>query len=145
MPDTAADADVLTGSRFWQATPDDYSSLRFLQFRPDGTGELTYGYGQTIYAVVPCRWDLPEPGVLRLEYGGPVTGHLAAGFTPAEADRVQRFDYLLFRGEMTGFEDITASPFRFLWTLRLDRPPWPPGLALPYKVPRVFHGHSQPG
>ena len=66
MGDTAVDASVLSSARAWSATPSDYSSLRFLRFGPDGRAELTYFYGQTIYAVCECRWSVPAAGVLRL-------------------------------------------------------------------------------
>ncbi len=54
MVELAADVAVLSGSN-WRATPSDYSSMRFLNFSEDGSGTLTYGYGQTIYAIIKCR------------------------------------------------------------------------------------------
>ena len=62
------DRRTLAAARLWRATPGNYSSCRFLQFRPDGSGQLVYGYGQTIYAVVPCAWEVSAAGRLRLTY-----------------------------------------------------------------------------
>ena len=51
MGDSASDSAVLAGGRgVWSATPWNYSSLRSLWLTDGGSGELIYGYGQTIYA-----------------------------------------------------------------------------------------------
>jgi hypothetical protein len=144
MADTAADAKVLVGGRgYWSATPATYSSLRFLRFAEDGTGDATYGFGQTIYAVIKFQWELSAPGRLRLTYLDSPPYQLFKGFTP-ESNRLKELDYALTEGEVSGVESIVAQPYRFLWTLELSDSPWPVGLELPHKIPRVFHGHRQP-
>jgi hypothetical protein len=63
MATAAEDRQTLASSRSWRATPGNYSSLRFLRFNADGFGELTYAYGQTIYAVVLTHGRCRRPGV----------------------------------------------------------------------------------
>ena len=58
--------DVLTGCANWWATPGTYASLRTLRFAPDGTGTVLYGYGQTIYAKIDCRFTITEPDGVEL-------------------------------------------------------------------------------
>ena len=40
------------------ATPWNYSSLRFFRLTETGAGDLIYGYRQTIYAHILCRWEV---------------------------------------------------------------------------------------
>ena len=68
MNDTLADAQVIFTSHGWVATPWDYSSLRWLRLPADGHGELTYGYGQSIYAKIRCEWEIVSSGLMRLTY-----------------------------------------------------------------------------
>jgi len=140
--DVAADRQVLAGSRAWRATPDNYSSLRFFQFAADGSGELTYAYGQTIYAVAQCRWELPVAGQLRLTYSGVPRGVLARTFALSDGNRVKELAYTLTAGRVAGVEDIVPNPYEFSWTLALSDSPWPAGLDLPHEVPRVFYGQE---
>lgn len=134
------DRQVLASAASWRATPDNYSSLRFLCFHPDGSGELTYAYGQTIYVVVPCAWEVPAVGRLRLTYSAPTGGRLAAAFALDEGNRVKELGYTLIEGRVAGVEDIVPTPYEYDRTLDLSEPPWPSGLDLPYAVPRVFYG-----
>jgi hypothetical protein len=140
MGTAAEDRQVLASAGTWRATPGDYSSLRSLWLKPDGTGELIYGYGQTIYAVIPCGWEVPAAGRLRLTYAAPTRGRLAAGFVLNDANRVKEVDYTLTPGRVAGVEDIVPNPYEFDHTLELSEPPWPSGLGLPFEVPRVFYG-----
>ncbi len=93
---------VLVSAGNWKTTPDDYSSIRFLQLNADGTGELVYAYGQTIYAVVPCLWEIPAAGRLRLTYSVPTRGRLAAGFVLGDTNRVKEVSYHLSEGRVAG-------------------------------------------
>ena len=138
------DASILIGGRgAWSATPWNYSSLRVLEFREDGSGRLTYGYGQTIYAIIQCRWEVPSPGLLRLTYLESPAYQRFQGFVPDPDQSVRDLGYSLMKGEVSGVESIVGFPYRFLWTLELSEPPWPSSLKLPQEVPRVFHGHRQ--
>jgi hypothetical protein len=56
----ATEIDILTASHAWSATPDNYSSLRSVMLGRDGTGTVIYGYGQTIYAKIDCRFEAPS-------------------------------------------------------------------------------------
>jgi hypothetical protein len=141
-----SDARTLVGGRgIWSSTPWNYSSLRYLQFNENGSGTLTYGYGQTIYAVIQCRWEILPPGRLSLTYlESPGHSHLFfKGFTPDPHQNVRDLSYKLTEGVVSGVEDIVAMPFQFRWTLELSEPPWPSSLKLPYEAPRVFYGHRQ--
>jgi hypothetical protein len=142
MATALEDRQVLAAAKTWRATPDNYSSLRALWLNPDGSGELVYGYGQTIYVVAPCGWEVPAAGRLRLTYAAPTRGRLAAGFALTESNRVKELSFTLTAGRVAGVEDIVSNPYEFDHTLELSAPPWPDGLALPYEVPRVFYGRA---
>ncbi|OWK45716.1 hypothetical protein [Fimbriiglobus ruber] len=139
-----SDAEVIHGGRgVWAATPWSYSSTRFLILHANGSGRLVYAYGQTIYANILCRWEVPSAGVLRLDYlETPADGHRFKEFSPG-ADAVRELRYTLSPGMVSGEDDIVGLTYRFHWTLELSEQPWPPGLSLPYEVPRVFFGHRQ--
>ncbi len=140
MATAAEDHRTLALARSWRATPGNYSSMRFFLLNADGSGELTYAYGQTIYAVIPCAWGVPAAGRLRLTYAAPTSGRLAAGFVLGDDNRVKEVGYTITEGRVAGVEDIVPTPYEFDRTLELSEPPWPAGLALPYEVPRVFYG-----
>src|SRR4051794_23413652 len=113
METAAGDRQTLAAARSWRATPDDYSSLRFLCFNADGSGELTYTYGQTIYAVVPCEWEVPTVGRLKLTYSTPTRGRLAASFVLGDGNRIKVLGYTITEGRVTGVEDIVPNPYEF--------------------------------
>jgi hypothetical protein len=135
--------EVLTGSPSWSATPDNYSSLRYVSFERDGTGMLVYGYGQTIYARIDCRFEFPEAGRIRFEYLGTPQPQRRPPFQPTEANRFKDVGFSLAEGEKVFREDVTGFIFRFSWTLEFTAPPYPDGLSLPYQVPTVFHGYRE--
>ncbi|HQR41877.1 MAG TPA: hypothetical protein PLX97_04315 [Gemmatales bacterium] len=144
MGDVASDTAVLAGGRgVWCATPWNYSSSRSLWLQPDGTGELIYGYGQTIYARVNCRWEVMLSGRLRLTYLESAAYQLSRGYTPPDDNRVRELGFILTAGEVSGVENVVGLPYRFGWTLELSESPWPSELQLPYEVPRVFYGHRE--
>jgi hypothetical protein len=140
MATAAEDRQVLASAGTWRAAPGNYSSLRVLWLDPDGSGELIYGYGQTIYIVAPCAWEVPWAGRLRLTYAAPSRGRLAAGFVLTDSNRIKELGFTLTEGQVAGVEDIVPNPYGFDRTLELSAPPWPDGLDLPYEVPRVFYG-----
>jgi hypothetical protein len=136
-------ADVLSSTRAWTATPSDYSSLRFLRFGPDGRADLIYFYGQTIYAECVCRWSVPAAGVLRLTELA-VTGGRLKGYEPSAGERDRELTYRLTEVNASFQQPLTSSPpLECRWELELSDPPWPAGLALPYRIPRVFYGHGE--
>lgn len=138
------DAEILLGGRgVWTATPWNYSSLRALWLREDRYGELIYGYGQTIYARVNCRWEVVSARRLRFTYLESPPFQCFPGYTPADGDRPRELGYVLTSGEVSGIESVVGLPYQFDWTLELSEPPWPPGLRLPYEVPRVLFGHRR--
>lgn len=144
MDTASSDAALLSGGRgAWSATPWNYSGLRWLRFARDGTGDMTYGYGQTIYAIIKCLWEIPAAGRLRLTYLESPGYQRFQGFSSAEDSRVRELRYSLTEGDVTGTESIIAQPYKFLWTLELSEAPWPSILQLPYEVPRVFYGYRQ--
>jgi len=142
--EAVSDAEVLAGERgAWSATPWDYSSLRSIRFSEEGTGVLTYGYGQTIYAVINGRWELPSPGTLRFTYLESPPYQRFEGFTPSDGNRGKELGYKLTKGDVTGVESVVAQPYKFLWTLELSEQPWPACLQFPYDIPLVFYGYRQ--
>jgi hypothetical protein len=140
--DGTTDAALLSSTRAWSATPSDYSSERVLQFWPDGRAELTYFYGQTIYAVCECRWSVPAAGVLRLREFAVAGGRLQ-GYEPTAEERDRDLAYRLTEVNESFVQPLTSSPpLECRWSLELSEPPWPAGLNLPYRIPRVFYGHG---
>ena len=142
MGNAAKDTLILSSNRVWSATPSEYSSMRFLQFQPDGQAELIYAYGQTIYAVCRCRWSVPVTGELRLTELAITGGHLK-GYEPSTSERDRDLTYRLTEVNASFEQPLTSSPpFEYRWSLELSEPPWPTGLGLPYSVPRVFYGRG---
>ncbi|MEZ6142314.1 MAG: hypothetical protein R3B84_17275 [Zavarzinella sp.] len=142
MATVEEDRQVLGMAGSWRATPEDYSSLRVLWLNEDGSGELVYGYGQTIYACIRCCWDVASPGRLRLNYLESPPYQRFQGYTPTAGASVRELGYTLIKGEVSGVESVVCQPYRYQWTMKLSEPPWPPELLFPYDVPQVFVGHS---
>jgi hypothetical protein len=134
------DRQVLAAAETWRATPGNYSSLRALWLHADGSGDLIYGYGQTIYAFIKCRWEVVSPGRLRLTYLESPPYQRFRGYSPPAGGVARELGYTLTVGRVAGVEDIVPNPYEFDHTLELSEPPWPDGLNLPYEVPRVFYG-----
>src|SRR5438046_48841 len=116
MGDVASDTAVLAGGgrdgrSLWTATPWDYSSMRHLWLSADGSGELFYGYGQTFYAVINCRWKVESSGKLRLSYLESPAKQAFRGYTPTEDKQFRVLDFTLTAGEVSGVESITAQPY----------------------------------
>jgi hypothetical protein len=134
------DRQILAASKVWSSTPDNYSSLRSLWLEEDGSGKLIYGYGQTIYALIECRWEVASPGRLRLTYlESPKYQHFA-GYTPLPGQNVRELDYTLTAEKITGVQDVVPNQYHYDHTLELSAPPWPAELSFPYEVPRIFYG-----
>src|SRR5690349_88808 len=107
--DTADAARILTADRgVWSATPWNYSSLRFLTFKSDGSGELMYGYGQSFYAVIQCRWEIVKPDCLLLTYLPSPPIQRFPGFTPSAENGSKELECKLLAGMVTGTESIVA-------------------------------------
>ena len=131
MGDVATDAVLLASARGWHATPSDYSSIRWLRFEPGSRAELTYAYGQTIYAVCECQWAVPAAGVLRLT-GLVVAGGRLRGYEPSAEERDRDLAYQLVEVNESFVQPLTSSPpWECRWSLELSEPPWPAGLKLP--------------
>ena len=135
--------EILIGSRSWSATPDDYSSLRFLTFGQQGRGEALYGYGQTIYAKVGFEFELLDGPVLRLRYLSSPSFARFQGFEPSPGTAEKLIAYTLVQGEYRGVESVVAWPFVCGWLLTLADSPWPAGMTFPYEVPTAFYGYRQ--
>jgi hypothetical protein len=136
-----AQIEILAESRSWSATPDNYSSKRYLTLGRDGSGEIVYAYGQTIYAKIACRFEIPAPGRIRFEYLETPQLQGRPPFIPDEDARFKEIDFSLDEGDVAFKEDVTGSGFTFSWTLMFSESPYPSRLALPYEVPRVFYGY----
>jgi hypothetical protein len=138
-----AEIDILTGTHAWSATPDNYSSLRCVMLKRDGSGTVIYGYGQTIYAKIDVRFELPTPGRIRFEYMETPQLQRRPTFQPTEANRLKEIDFTLTEPETVFREDVTGFVFRFSWILEFAEPPYPDGLSFPYPVPKVFYGYRE--
>jgi hypothetical protein len=138
-----AEIEILTGTHAWSATPDNYSSLRSVTLGRDGAGTVLYGYGQTIYAKIDCRFEVPEAGRIRFEYLATPQLQGRPPFEPTEANRIREIDSTLGEGERFFREDVTGFLWRCSWTLEFAEPPYPDGLTFPYSVPKVFYGYRE--
>ncbi len=159
MESERPDFSILTTSRSWSATPWDYSSMKFIQFKEDRSGEVTLAYGQTIYAVVGFQYEIPATGLLRLTYVNSESnkyelrtgfGQSAKALFEAQAGRPKEISYDLtegdFRGEMNmsvGRADGVVVPltYEFRWVLKFETSPYPEGLEVPFGTPLSFYGH----
>jgi hypothetical protein len=135
--------EILTSGGSWSATPDNYSSMRYLQFSPDGTGRAVYGYGQTIHAMILFRFGVAEPDRLELEYLESPGFQRFKGFHPDDTNGRKRLAVTLTEGERVFVEGVTGFERRFRWMLDLDAHPYPEGLTFPFSVPTTFYGHVQ--
>jgi hypothetical protein len=140
-PSVATEIDILTGSPNWVATPDNYASLRSVTLGRDGTATVLYGYGQTIFAKIDCRYEVPEPGRIRFEYLPTPQLQRRPPFVPTDANRHKEMGFTLTEGEWVFGEDVTGFGFRFTWAMEFSEPPYPDGLAFPYSIPKVFYGY----
>ncbi len=139
----AAEIDILTASPAWSATPENYSSLRSVMLGRDGTGTVIYGYGQTIYAKIDCRFEVPQAGRIRFEYLTTPQLQRRPQFEPTDTNRLKEIVFTLAEGERIFREDVTGFIFRSSWTLEFAEPPYPDGLSFPYSVPTVFYGYRE--
>jgi len=135
--------EILTGCGAWAATPGNYNSIRALRFAPDGNGEVLYGYGQTIYAKIACRFAVTEPDQVEWVYLDSPAHQWFKGFRPDEGNRRKALRAVLTAGEFTFSEAWTDHSSLFRWRLDLDGSPYPEGLSFPYSVPTTFYGHGQ--
>ena len=140
MNDIEADRQLLGQS--WKATPDNYSSMRFIRLEGDGTGELAYAYGQTIYAHIRCKWEIVETGILGMTYLGS-KGGIFKDFVFDDLNRFRELNYTLTEGITSWEQDVVRERHTFQWTLELSEPPWPADMVFPYSVPRVFYGNAK--
>ena len=134
--------ETLISSRSWSAEPWNYDSVIYLQFRSDSSAKLTFGYGQTIYAVIKCRFALSEANEMTLFYLDSPAYQLFKGFKPSEGCESRALRYNLAQHTVE-FEDAYEGPVRFGWTLTVDESPFPNGLMLPREVPRDYYGYRE--
>lgn len=143
------DFDILIATRSWAATPWDYNSCIFLRFRADGSGDMVFGYGQTIFAKVNFRFSLNTLNELTFIYQDSPAYFYVKSFTPSESRKSKAVHYSLKEGEITG-EAANSGPFKYYWTLSLDKTPFPDELPLPdipflkgVKPLREYFGHNE--
>jgi hypothetical protein len=132
----------------WVATPWDYNSLIGVRFGPDGSGDMVFGYGQTIYAKVSFRFSLSPFGELTLTYqDSPGQGYVKA-FRPSKERNSKTVRYSLKEGDVEGVT-VNSGPYKYQWTLGLDDSPFPGELKLPditrygnskFSPPREYFG-----
>src|SRR4051812_25073448 len=103
------DIETLTCSRAWGANPHDYNRLNILTFGSDGSGRLILGHGQTILAMVNYRFEIPQPGLLRLAFidaraSEDLLEHGRLGRLLVEAERgiPRELKYVLRSGDFRG-------------------------------------------
>lgn len=143
------DFDILTTTRSWAATPWIYNSCVFLRFRADDSGDMVFGYGQTVFAKVNFRFSLNTSNELTLKSQDSPAYFYAKSFKPSESRKSKTVYYSLKEGEITG-EATNGGPFKYYWTLSLDKTPFPDELTLP-NIPSLgdvrplceYYGHHE--
>jgi hypothetical protein len=135
------DFDILTTTRSWVATPWVYNSCIGLRFRADGSGDMVFGYGQTIHAKINFRFSLRTTNELTLIYQDSPGDRFVKSFTPSESGKSKAVQYSLKEGEITGVA-ANSGPFKYYWTLSLDKSPFPDEAILGHVRPRhEYYGH----
>ena len=134
-----SDFDILTTTRAWVAVPWDFNSCIGLTFRADGSGDMVFARLQIVRAEIKFRFSLQIPNELALIY------HDAIAWKPfelKEGSKSKVVPYSLIEGEIRG---VTANvgPFKFDWTLSLEKSPFPDGVELGVvEQPLQFYGHN---
>lgn len=137
-----SDLDTLIRSQSWSATPDNYSSMRYLQFSQDNSGIAIYGYGQTIYAKINFSFSISgEQLTLHYEQSDPFQRF--PGFTPGDSNARKLLSFSLDQSEFVFGEDVTEARFKFSVKLILSDSPFPAGLEFPYSVPTEYYGFRE--
>lgn len=134
-----SDFDILTSTRAWVAFPWDYNSSIGLRFRTDGSGDMVFARLQIVRAEIKFTFLLRIPNELALTY------HDAIAWKPfelKESGKSKVVQYSLKEGETAG-ETANLGPFRFQWTLSLEKSPFPDELELGVvEQPHQFYGHN---
>ena len=125
------DFDILTTTRSWVATPWDYNSCVALRFREDSSGDMMFGYGQTVFAKINFRFSLNTSNDLTFVYQDSPAYFYVKSLTPSGSRKSKTVHYSLEEGEITG-EAANSGPFKYYWTLSLGKTPFPDELTLPH-------------
>jgi hypothetical protein len=143
------DFDLLTTTRSWVATPWNYNSCIALRFRADGSGDMAFGYGQVIFAIINFAFSLNTSNELTFTYQDSPGNRFVKSFTPSESRKSKTVHYSLKEGEVTGAA-ANSGPYKYHWTLSLDKSPFPDELTLPdipslgdVRPPRDYFGHNE--
>ena len=136
--------EILTDFRgAWSATPWLYSSMRRIQFQNDGTSQLVYGSGQTIYGVINAKFGLLTDNKILLTYlASPAVGFFN-GFTPEEDNCKKKIEFTLAKQNDVFSHQITGKKFTYKWKLKLNISPFPDEIQFPYEMPLELYGHRQ--
>lgn len=135
--------EVLTSGGPWWATPGNYASLRTLKFISDGTGQVLYGYGQTIFAKIAFRFTASDTDQIVIEYLESPPHQRFSGFRPDWANHRKTLRATLTSGQFTFTEAMTNHSRQFRWQLELSDSPYPDGLTFPSSIPTNFFGHGK--
>ena len=131
---------LLRGSS-WIGQPSDYSHCVALSFRTDHEARITLGFGQTLYFVGACSYELLTTTTLQLTYDSlPERVHPSFTFTPGTTLTIP---VGLESGDFSGTENIVNWPFTYFWRLRFERHPFPDGIPFPRSHPTDFYGYKQ--
>ncbi|MBX7220752.1 MAG: hypothetical protein K1Y36_12455 [Blastocatellia bacterium] len=133
---------MLTTCQRWETTPWDYSSCRFVNFHPDGTGKIVFAYGQTVYADIKFRFELPESGLLRLTFlHSPRIYPWSEDFVPTDLNRTKTTQFTLIEQEEHFPMNIVRHTKHVTHYIKFETSPYPEGLAFPYETPLTFYGY----
>lgn len=112
-----------------------------MRFRTEREAHVTLGFGQTLYFVATCSYELLTTTTLQLTYDSlPERVHPSFTFTPGLTLSIP---VTLESGDFTGIENIVNWPFTYLWRLRLERHPFPDEVPFPRSIPTDFYGYKQ--
>ena len=157
MNSESPDFQILSTSRSWVGTPEDYNSLKTLNFKDDGNGKVVIGYGQTIYATFAFQFEIPAVGLLRLTYVDSPSNKCIPEFQPffdSEKNTPKEISYELMEGDFQGNRNMGGTrengtqvvfTYKYRWLLKLGRSLYPEGLEVPFGNPLDFYGHGELG
>ena len=130
---------LLCGSQ-WIAKPDNDSYLVAVAFGPESKGDVTLGFGQTLYFIAECHYRLHSLSGLEFTFDRhPQRIHRLSRFTVGFTAKIP---FVLDEVEYEG--SVCAMPFKYRWRLRFERPPFPDDIRFPRPIPTEFYGYDQP-
>lgn len=115
--------DTLVSSQ-WNAGLEYYDFLHQVKFRPDGTGQMMSGCGQTLHLQVNFRWRILDDNKIEFEFLDTENEVWEIAFHPTEMNAKRVVDFELCEGPF-GVEEPYVGKRRYHFLLRFSASPFP--------------------